>query len=534
MTIAVGCTGGKHRSVAMAEALAARLGRDSRRRPRRAPRPGARMSGATSARSARPVVVALGGGHGLYATLRAARRLSTDVTAVVTVADDGGSSGRLRARTRRDPAGRPADGAGRARRATNPTCRTWTDDVPAPLRRHRRAGRSLGRQPDPRRPHRGAGRHRSRRWTSMARCCGVQGRVLPMSPIPLDIVADVERTRRRTRRVRRCIRGQVAVATTPGKVRRVRLLPADPPACPEALAAIEQADLVPRARSWFSSVIPHLLVPDLPQASDAVRGAQVVILNLAAEPGETDGILRRSSICTYCCQHAPRTHGRRRDRRLGVGAGRAADATSVAAPRRRLGAGVDLRGRRRGTAPARITRASSRRVLDADRARRSALPVEVPEPAVPIGQPGRETHHVAMTADGQGRAQPAGGDQGLGRKAEVSALLRFAGRAAHRGRPGRRRGGAGHRHRSRGGCAGRSSSCTATRADVHVLGAGGLRKSYPLHRAGGRRTARRWPARPGCSTCAAVRCAGCRRRSSAAASATRRRPGAARSWRTAR
>ena len=88
MTVAIGCTGGKHRSVAIAEALAQLPGvRQAADGAGAAPGSGPRMS---------PRIVALGGGHGLYATLSAARRLTPHVTAVVTVADDGGSSGRLR------------------------------------------------------------------------------------------------------------------------------------------------------------------------------------------------------------------------------------------------------------------------------------------------------------------------------------------------------------------------------------------------------------------------------------------------------
>lgn len=77
----------------------------------------------------------------------------------------------------------------------------------------------------------------------MARLLRIRGRVLPMSPIALEIEADVQGLEEDPR-VSRCIRGQVAVATTPGKVRRVRLLPSNPPACPDAVTAIDRADLV--------------------------------------------------------------------------------------------------------------------------------------------------------------------------------------------------------------------------------------------------------------------------------------------------
>ncbi len=88
LTLAVGCTGGKHRSVVMSEELAAAAARG-----RASARP---SSIETSAVSDAPTAVALGGGHGLHASLSALRLLTSDLTAIVTVADDGGSSGRIR------------------------------------------------------------------------------------------------------------------------------------------------------------------------------------------------------------------------------------------------------------------------------------------------------------------------------------------------------------------------------------------------------------------------------------------------------
>ena len=108
MTVAIGCTGGKHRSVAIAEALVRWL---NARRGRPAVGAGA-APGSGPRMSVHRGIVALGGGHGLYATLSAARRLTPHVTAVVTVADDGGSSGRLRSELGRGAAGRSANGVG--------------------------------------------------------------------------------------------------------------------------------------------------------------------------------------------------------------------------------------------------------------------------------------------------------------------------------------------------------------------------------------------------------------------------------------
>ncbi|MGF7120850.1 uridine diphosphate-N-acetylglucosamine-binding protein YvcK [Rhodococcus sp. TAF43] len=249
-----------------------------------------------------PRIVALGGGHGLYATLSAARRLSSDVTAVVTVADDGGSSGRLRGELGVIPPGdlRMALAALASR---EPQVQTWTDAV-----QHRfggtgaLAGHSVGNLIL-------AGLTEVLGDTvaaldTVARLLDVEGRVLPMSPVALEIEADVVGLESDPR-VSRCIRGQVAVATTPGKVRRVRLLPASPPACPDALAAIENADVaVLGPGSWFSSVIPHVLVPDLLDGLMRSSARKVLILNLAPEPGETAGFSAERHLHVLC-QHAP-------------------------------------------------------------------------------------------------------------------------------------------------------------------------------------------------------------------------------------
>jgi len=136
------------------------------------------------------------------------------------------------------------------------------------------------------------------RWTRSA------GRVLPVCNEPLDIEADVAGLDDDPR-VLRSVRGQVAVATTPGTVRRVRLLPEKPPVNPLAIEAIMDADIVTIGPgSWFSSVIPHLLVPDVVAALNETDAMVTVLLNLSPEAGETQGFTTERHIHVFS-QHAP-------------------------------------------------------------------------------------------------------------------------------------------------------------------------------------------------------------------------------------
>ena len=139
---------------------------------------------------------------------------------------------------------------------------------------------------------------------TLGRVLGVRGRVLPMSCEALEIEADVVGLESDPR-VSRRVRGQVAVATTVGQVRRVRLVPADPPACAEAVEAVLRADLVVLGPgSWFSSVIPHLLVPELLEALRVTPARRVVVLNLEPQPGETAGFTAERHLHVLS-QHAP-------------------------------------------------------------------------------------------------------------------------------------------------------------------------------------------------------------------------------------
>jgi uncharacterized cofD-like protein len=245
-------------------------------------------------RPAHPKVVALGGGHGLYASLSGLRRVTRELTAIVTVADDGGSSGRLRREFGVLP---PGD----LRMALAALCgddawgTTWSRVI-----QHRFAGG--GDMPG----EEGLTGHAVGNvlivalWELLgdtvqgldwvARLLGAHGRVLPMSAVPLDLVAEVEGADPDRPDELTAVQGQVACATTTGRVRSVSLIPANPPACPEAVQAIGSADwVVLGPGSWFTSVLPHLLVPELAAALVETRARRLVALNLAPQPGETEG-----------------------------------------------------------------------------------------------------------------------------------------------------------------------------------------------------------------------------------------------------
>jgi uncharacterized cofD-like protein len=134
---------------------------------------------------------------------------------------------------------------------------------------------------------------------------GSAGRVLPMSVEPLNIVADVEGLDASDPTAITEVRGQVAVATTRGRVTGVRLVPDAPAVCPDALLAIEQADwIVFGPGSWFTSVLPHLLVPDLAKALINTRARRLVVLNLVPQPGETSGFSPETHL-EVLAAHAP-------------------------------------------------------------------------------------------------------------------------------------------------------------------------------------------------------------------------------------
>lgn len=227
-----------------------------------------------------PRIVVLGGGHGLATLLRGLKNHSSNLTAIVSVADDGGSSGRLRESLGILP---PGD--------IRNCLAALSDDetMLTQLFRYRFSEQS------------GLGGHSfgnlfisalaeivgsfEEAVAESGRVLGVRGRVLPATLHNVHLVADIELPNQTTS-IR--VTGESAIPEMPGRVRRVWLEPDSPFAFPPAVRAVLAADLVVIGPgSLYTSILPNLLVPDLHEALRASRALKAFVVNIATQPGET-------------------------------------------------------------------------------------------------------------------------------------------------------------------------------------------------------------------------------------------------------
>jgi uncharacterized cofD-like protein len=233
--------------------------------------------------------VALGGGHGVARTLSALPQVVDHVTAVVTVADDGGSSGRLR----RDLEVLPP---GDLRMALTALAgqHELAEVVGYRFRRGELAGHSLGNLILVALQELSGG-DIVVALDRLAAALGVAGRVLPCT---LDEVTLHATTAGGD------VTGQVAVAATP-RLQRVWLEPAAPTATADAVTAIERADLVVLGPgSLYTSLLPNLLVPGIADAVATARAPVVFVGNLREQPGETEGMTLADHL-EALCEHVP-------------------------------------------------------------------------------------------------------------------------------------------------------------------------------------------------------------------------------------
>ena len=227
-----------------------------------------------TARDSGPRVVAIGGGHGLANTLRALRHYAGDITAVVSVADDGGSSGRLR-----EALGIPAPGDLRK-------CLValgQPDSLWARAFEHRFVGGELEGHAMGNLVIAGlaaASGDFVQGLDEAGRLLQAEGRVLPATTTPVVLRAEVAHGE---------IEGQVAVSAA-GRIAHVSLVPPDAEPPPDVLHALKVADqIVIGPGSLFTSVLAALAVPGISQALAETSAQKVYVCNLRPQLPETAG-----------------------------------------------------------------------------------------------------------------------------------------------------------------------------------------------------------------------------------------------------
>lgn len=230
-----------------------------------------------------PRIVVIGGGTGLSTLLRGIKEYTHNITAVVSVADDGGSSGRLRRETGILPPGDIRNCLASLSNDEAMLSQLFQYRFPAGyagLEGHSFGNLFISALAEITGSFEEA-------VAESGRVLSVQGRVLPSTLHNVRLLADVSLPHV-VSQVR--VEGESRIPEMPGRVRHVWLEPSTPPAFPDAIRAILSADLiVVGPGSLYTSIIPNLLVPDIAQAVRASRGLRILICNVATQPGETDG-----------------------------------------------------------------------------------------------------------------------------------------------------------------------------------------------------------------------------------------------------
>jgi uncharacterized cofD-like protein len=226
-----------------------------------------------------PRVVAIGGGTGLSVLLRGLKRYTWNLTAVVAVSDDGGSSGRLRAEL-----GMPPPGDIR-------NCLVALADTEPLMERlfqHRMAAGSglkdhafgnlfLAAMTEI------TGGDFEQAIRESSRVLAVRGRVLPSTLAPVRLRAELEDGT--------WLEGESRIGRAQSRIRRVELVPERPAPLAEVLEAVAEADLIVLGPgSLYTSIVPHLLVAGMAEALRASGALKVYVANIMTQPGETDGM----------------------------------------------------------------------------------------------------------------------------------------------------------------------------------------------------------------------------------------------------
>jgi uncharacterized cofD-like protein len=238
-----------------------------------------------------PRIVAIGGGHGLSALLRGLKNYTNNLTAIVTVADDGGSSGELRRSIGILPPGdiRNCLAALSNDEALLTQMFQYRFAGTAGLNGHSLGNLLITALTDITGSFEEA-------VAESGRVLAVHGQVLPATLHDVRLVADISiaNSKKQLR-----VTGESRIPKVAGKVRRIWLDPESAPAFPPAVAAILSADLiVVGPGSLYTSILPNLLVSDLSDAIRASRALKFFVCNVATQRGETDGFSGKDHLKT--------------------------------------------------------------------------------------------------------------------------------------------------------------------------------------------------------------------------------------------
>ncbi len=241
-----------------------------------------------------PRVVALGGGTGLSTLLRGLKAHTSNLTAVVAVADDGGSSGRLRDELGIAPVGDIRNCIAALADAEPVMTRLLQFRFPAataasdPVTGHALGNLLIAALSDIEGDFEEGVRQSNR-------VLAVRGQVVPAAPLPLTLHAELADGT--------LVVGQSAIARCRG-VRRVWITPADVPATADALAAIATADLIVLGPgSLYTSLLPSLLIPEIRAALAATPAPCLYVVNVATQVGETEGYALSDHLAALAAHH---------------------------------------------------------------------------------------------------------------------------------------------------------------------------------------------------------------------------------------
>jgi uncharacterized cofD-like protein len=249
-----------------------------------------------------PHIVAIGGGTGMPSLLRGLTAYTRNITAIVTVADDGGSSGRLRRELGLLP---PGDFR------NNLAALARDEMLMTQVLQYRFGGTVSGKNQGELQGHAfgnlllaaltGITGSFDEALLAAERVLALQGRVLPSTLEAVTLAADVLVADNEVQRVF----GESAIPEVGGHIQHLYLQPQNVRAYPPAVKAILQADLVVIGPgSLYTSILPNLLVQDLSEALHRTRAEKIYVCNLATQPGETDNYSVADHVAALL-QHIP-------------------------------------------------------------------------------------------------------------------------------------------------------------------------------------------------------------------------------------